>query len=121
VCPTTLALMGDALAKADPGGARIAPIFITIDPERDTPAKLKPYVRSFGPQFTGLTGDLKTITAVAAAYRVYFRKHPLEGGNYGLDHSSVIYLMGPDGKFVTYWDDTALGPDALAKELRDKT
>jgi cytochrome oxidase Cu insertion factor (SCO1/SenC/PrrC family) len=120
VCPTTLSLMADALTKAGSKGARVVPIFITIDPERDTPAKLKGYVKSFGPQFVGLTGDLATITKVAADYRVYFRKHPLDGGNYGLDHSSVIYLMGPDGKFVTYWDDTAIGPDKLADELRDR-
>jgi protein SCO1/2 len=81
---------------------------------------MKDYVRSFGPQFIGLTGDVKTIAKVAADYRVYFRKHPLEGGNYGMDHSSVIFLMGPDGKFITYWDDTAIGPDKLADELRDK-
>jgi len=121
VCPTTLALMGDALAKVDPKGTRIVPIFITIDPERDTAKRMKTYVRSFGPQFVGLTGDVKTITKVAADYRVYFRKHPLEGGNYGMDHSSVIFLMGPDGKFVGYWDDTAIGPDKLAEELREKT
>src|SRR6185312_356163 len=121
VCPTTLALMGDALAKADPKGERIVPIFITIDPERDTPKRMKEYVHSFGPQFVGLTGDVKTIAKVAADYRVYFKKHPLEGGNYGMDHSSVIFLMGPDGKFVSYWDDTAIGPDKLAAELREKT
>jgi protein SCO1/2 len=120
VCPTTLALMADALGKLGAKGDRVVPIFITIDPERDTPAKLKPYVRSFGPRFVGLTGDLKTITKVAADYRVYFRKHPLEGGNYGLDHSSVIYLMGPDGKFVSYWDDTGVGPDQFAEELRNR-
>lgn len=120
VCPTTLALMGDALAKVGPKAHRIVPIFITIDPERDTPEKLKPYVRSFGSQFVGLTGDLKTITRVAADYRVYFRKHPLDDGNYGLDHSSVIYLMGPTGKFVAYWDDTSIGPDQLADDLRDR-
>jgi protein SCO1/2 len=118
VCPTTLALMADALAKAGPAANRVVPIFITIDPERDTPAVLKPYVRSFGPTFVGLTGDLKTIARTAADYRVYMRKHPLENGDYGLDHSSVIYLMGPDGKFVAYWDDTAIGPDRLAAELR---
>jgi protein SCO1/2 len=118
VCPTTLALMADALAKAGPEASRIVPIFITIDPERDTPAVLKPYVRSFGPRFVGLTGDLKTIIKTAADYRVYVRKHPLENGDYGLDHSSVIYLMGPDGKFVAYWDDTAIGPGQLAAELR---
>lgn len=120
VCPTTLALMADALSKVGPGADRIVPIFITIDPERDTPAVLRPYVRSFGPQFIGLTGDLKTITKVAADYRVYFAKHPLENGDYGLDHSSVIYLMGPDGKFVTYWDDTAIGPGKLAADLRER-
>jgi protein SCO1/2 len=120
VCPTTLALMGDAIGKLGAQADRVVPIFITIDPERDTPAKLKPYVQSFGPRFVGLTGDLKTITSVAAAYRVYFRKRPLAGGNYGLDHSSVIYLMGPDGKFVTYWDDTAIGPNELASELRNR-
>lgn len=121
VCPTTLALMGDALAKVDPKGARIVPIFITIDPERDTPVRMKAYVRAFGPQFVGLTGDVKTIGKVAGDYRVYFTKHPLDGGNYGMDHSSVIFLMGPDGKFIGYWDDTAIGPDKLAQELREKT
>ena len=61
------------------------------------------------------------LALVAAGYRVYFKKHPLEGGTYGMDHSSVIFLMGPDGKFVTYWDDTAIGPDKLAEELRERT
>jgi protein SCO1/2 len=118
VCPTTLALMADALSKLGAAESRVVPVFITIDPERDTPPVLKSYVRSFGPQFVGLTGDLATITRTAADYRVYFKKQLLAGGGYGLDHSSVIYLMGPDGKFVTYWDDTAIGPDQLAEELR---
>ena len=121
VCPTTLALMADALQRVDPKGARIVPIFITIDPERDTPARLKPYVASFGPQFVGLTGDLKTVTKVAGNYHIGFRKHPLDGGGYAMDHSSVIFLMDPHGKFVAYWDDTSIGPDGLAKELREKT
>jgi protein SCO1/2 len=118
VCPTTLALMGDAIGKLGPKANRVVPIFITIDPARDTPAQLKSYLRSFGPQFVGFTGDAKTIAKVAADYRVYARKHPLDGGGYGMDHSNVIYLMGPDGKFVTYWDDTAIGPDKLADDLR---
>ncbi|MEI9996045.1 MAG: SCO family protein [Rhizomicrobium sp.] len=121
VCPTTLSLMGDALSKVGPKAGRIVPIFITIDPERDTPRQLKTYMRAFGPQFVGLTGDLAAIRTVAAAYRVYFRKQPLAQGGYGMDHSNVIYLMGPDGKFLAYWDDTAIGPDALAAALREKT
>lgn len=118
VCPTTLSLMADALDKLGPQGDAIVPIFITIDPERDSPAKLKPYLASFGPRFVGLTSDLATIKKVAALYRVYLKKEPLAGGNYAMDHSSVIYLMGPDGKFVGFWDDTAIGPDKLAAALR---
>jgi cytochrome oxidase Cu insertion factor (SCO1/SenC/PrrC family) len=120
VCPTTLALMGDAIGRLGPKGARVVPVFITIDPARDTPAQLKSYLKSFGPQFVGFTGSEQDVAKVAADYRVYARKHPLGGGGYGMDHSSVIYLMGPDGKFVAYWDDTAVGPDALAKEIRTK-
>ena len=118
VCPTTLALMGDALNKLGPARSRIVPIFITVDPERDTPAQLKSYLKAFGPDFVGLTGNVKVITRVAGEYRVYFKKHPLPGGGYGMDHSNVIYLMGPDGRFLAYWDDTAIGPDKLAAELR---
>jgi len=121
VCPTTLTLMADALDKLGPRAAKIVPLFITIDPERDTPARLKPYMASFGPRFIGLTADLATIQKVAALYRVYFKKEPLSGGTYAMDHSSVIYLMGPDGKFVGFWDDTAIGPDKLAAELRKLT
>ena len=118
VCPTTLALMADALDKLGAEADKVVPLFITIDPERDTAAKLKPYVASFGPRFVGLTGDLASIRKVAGLYRVYLKKQPLEGGNYAMDHSSVIYRMGPDGKFVGYWDDTSIGPDKLAAELR---
>lgn len=121
VCPTTLSLMADALDKLGPGANKVVPLFITIDPERDSPAKLKPYMASFGPRFVGLTADLATIKKVAALYRVYLKKEPLPGGNYAMDHSSVIYLMGPDGKFVGYWDDTAIGPEKLAAALRKET
>ena len=118
VCPTTLSLMADALDKLGPKADAVVPIFITIDPERDSPAKLKPYLASFGPRFVGLTADLTTIKKVAALYRVYLKKEPLEGGNYAMDHSSVIYLMGRDGKFIAFWDDTSIGPDKLAAALR---
>ena len=117
VCPTTMALMADALDKLGPKANAIVPVFITIDPERDTPARLKPYVASFGPRFVGLTGDIASIKKVAELYRVYIKKQPLAGGNYAMDHSSVIYLMGPDAKFVGYWDDTSIGPDKLAEAL----
>jgi len=125
VCPTTLAVIADALGKIDPGGKKIVPVFITIDPERDTPKILAPYVKAFGDQFVGLTGTPAEITAVEKAYKVYAKKVPLEeskgiDGGYGMDHSSVMYLMGPDGKIVSYYDE--LIPAAkLEAELRAKT
>lgn len=116
VCPTTLGVMADALAKLGPRAQRIAPVFVTIDPERDTPSALKKYLAAFGPDFVGLTGSLADITKVAHEYRVYFAKHKLEGGGYAVDHSSVIYLLGPDGKLVKFYDE-ATTPDQLAKDL----
>lgn len=117
VCPTTLALMASARDKLGPKAARVVPMFITVDPERDTPKILKPYMKSFGADFVGLTGDMAHIKAVAREYRVYIAKHKLPGGNYAMDHSGVVYLMGPDGKFVTYYEDT-LGPDGIADDLK---
>ena len=120
VCPTTLVLMADALDKLGAKADAIVPIFISIDPQRDTAAKLKTYLAVFGPRFIGLTGDLASIARVAGLYRVYMKKQPLAGGSYAMDHSSVIYLMGPNGKFVAYWDDTSIGPDKLAIALRER-
>jgi len=95
------------------------PIFITIDPERDSPKVLADYMKAFGPNFVGLTGSVAQIQEVEKRYRVYAVKKPLAGGNYGMDHSSVLYLMGPDGKLVSFYDE-AISPDDLAKELKQK-
>jgi protein SCO1/2 len=116
VCPTTLSVIADALSKLGPRAQRFVPVFVTIDPERDTPPALKKYLAAFGPNFVGLTGSLADITKVAHEYRVYFAKHKLAGGAYGLDHSSVIYLLGPDGRLVKFYDE-ATTPDLLAKDL----
>jgi protein SCO1/2 len=117
VCPTTLGVMADALAKLGPRAARIVPVFVTIDPERDRPPALKKYLAAFGPNFVGFTGSLADITKVAHEYRVYFAKHKLEGGGYAVDHSSVIYLLGPDGKLMKFYDESET-PDQLAKDLK---
>ena len=119
VCPTTLAVMAQALEKLGGDARRVTPVFITIDPERDTPKVLADYMKAFGPSFVGLTGSVDEIKAVEKKYRVYAVKKPLEGGNYGMDHSSVIYLMGPDGKLVSFYDE-AISPDDLAKELKQR-
>jgi protein SCO1/2 len=119
VCPTTLQEMGAALDQLGPKRARVVPIFITVDPARDTPSVLKGYMKSFGPDFIGLTGSDKAIGEAARDYHVYIKKHPLQGGGYSMDHSGVMYLMGPDGKFITYYEDE-IGPDKLADDLRSR-
>ena len=119
VCPTTLAVMAQALDKLGGDANRIVPVFITIDPEHDTSAILKQYMAAFGPRFVGLTGNLSQIAAVEKTYRVYVKKQPLPGGKYGMDHSSVIYLMGPDGRLVSFYDELIPAAD-LAKDLKAK-
>ncbi len=119
VCPTTLGVMAQALEKL--GDRRVVPVFITIDPERDTPKVLADYMKAFGPDFVGLTGSADAIRDVEKKYRVYAVKKPIDPNNpkrgYGMDHSSVLYLMGPDGKMISFYDE-AISPDDLAKELR---
>lgn len=117
VCPTTLALMSNVLDKLGAQSSRIVPVFITVDPARDTPSVLKSYLGAFGPRFVGLTGSAADIAKVAHAYRAYYEKRPLPGGGYSVDHSSVIYLLDPQGRFVKAYDDTAKS-DAIADDLR---
>jgi len=123
VCPTTLAVMAQALDKLGAESRRVVPIFITIDPERDTPQVLADYMKAFGPNFVGLTGSAAAIKDAEKKYRVYAVKKPLDparpNAGYGMDHSSVLYLMGPNGKLISFYDE-AISPDQLAKELRQK-
>ena len=102
VCPTTLNAVGEALDKMGPKAARLQPLFITVDPRRDKPAVVKQFAAAFGPQFIGLTGTDAQIAAAAKAYRVYYAEHRTGPGpdDYSMDHSSVLYLMGPDGRFI---------------------
>lgn len=114
VCPTTLAQISDVLAKLP--GKPIRALFITIDPERDSAASLKDYVASFDPRIIGLSGDVDAIAKVEKAYRVYARKGPPENGGYGMDHSSIVYLMDAKGKFVEAFN-LERKPEESAKEL----
>ena len=100
VCPTTLFDMSQMLHTLGPDAGRIGVLFITVDPERDTPAVLKDYLSSFDPHLRGLTGDPATVNAALKAFRVYAKKVPLEGGDYTMDHTAVVYLMDKNGRFV---------------------
>jgi protein SCO1/2 len=102
VCPTTLTEVADALDRLGPKADRLRPIFITVDPKRDTPAVVKQYAAAFSPRLIGLTGSPEQIAQVAKAYRVYYAEHRTGSGpgDYTMDHSSILYLMGPDGQFI---------------------
>jgi protein SCO1/2 len=102
VCPTTLNAVAGALDKLGSKAKRLVPVFITVDPDRDTPAVMKRYTAAFSPALVGLTGTPDEIARVAKEYRVYYAKHVTGPGpnDYSMDHSSIIYLMGPDGKFI---------------------
>lgn len=102
VCPTTLNDVTTALDKLGPRADKLRPVFITVDPARDTPAVMKDYVASFHPRLLGLTGTPEQIATAARAYKVYYAVHRTGPGpnDYSMDHSSLLYLMGPDGRFV---------------------
>jgi len=95
---------------------RVVPLFITVDPERDTPSMMGDYAAAFGPEFVGLTGSADAIAAAEQEYHVYAQKHPLAHGEYAMDHSSIMYVMGPDGRFLGVIGDGAK-PGEIAQRL----
>lgn len=119
-CPTALGTITAALNKLGPAADKVTPIFITIDPERDTPQVMKDYAANFHPRLRALTGTLDQITAVAHAYRVYFSK--AEGADtqhYLMDHSTIIYLMDRDGRYLAHFGPEATPDDIVAELKRD--
>jgi protein SCO1/2 len=115
VCPTELQMMITALGELGKDAARITPVFITIDPARDTPKVIGDYTALFSDRLVGLTGSEAQIAAAARAYRVYYAKAKSEqASSYLMDHSSFIYLMGPDGKLAALF-----GHDTTVKQLAD--
>ncbi len=104
ICPTTLFEMSQLMKQLGPDADRTAALFITVDPERDTPKVMKDYLSNFDPHVRGLTGDPAAVNAAIRAYRVYAKKVPLENGGYTMDHTAVVYLMDKDGHFVAPFD-----------------
>jgi protein SCO1/2 len=116
-CPTTMFEISEVLKKLGPAADRTRALFITVDPERDTPAALKDYVSSFDPHIIALTGEADAIAAVAKTYRAYYRRVPLKDGGYTMDHLVLVYLMDKDGRFVSRFNLNR-PIDASAAELR---
>jgi protein SCO1/2 len=100
ICPTAMGHLTQWMQELGPAADRLNVVFISIDPERDTPQQLKLFLSSFDPRIRGLTGSPEAVAQAAKAYRVFYKKVPLEGGDYTMDHSTPIYLMDAKGRFV---------------------
>ena len=118
ICPAELQVIAQGLDKLGDKGKKVVPVFITLDPERDTPQAMAEYVKSFGPNFVGLTGSPEAIAAVAKAYRVAYARveNKESAGEYSVDHSALVYLMDPEGRYVTHFS-YGTGADELAEKL----
>jgi protein SCO1/2 len=117
-CPTALGTITAAMGKLGADADKVVPIFITVDPERDTQQVMKEYASNFDPRLRALTGTVAETTAAANAYKIYFTK--AEGGDpqhYLVDHSTLIYLMDRDGKYLAHFGPQAT-PDDVAAEVR---
>jgi protein SCO1 len=117
ICPTTLFEMSEVLHALGKDADRINALFITVDPERDTPAVMKDYLSSFDPHLRGATGDRKAIDAAEKAYRVYAQKVPTNNGDYSMDHTALVYLMDKQGRFVAPFKLNRK-PEEAAADLR---
>jgi protein SCO1/2 len=118
-CPTTLLAVAMALKKLGPDAAKVQPLFITIDPQRDTPKVMRQYVESFDSRIVGLTGTPQQIAAAAQEYGAYYVRHATGSGPdaYVMDHSTYLYIMDPRGKFVRAFNPDTSG-DGIADALR---
>lgn len=117
VCPTTLLEISDVMKALGKDADRTGALFVTVDPERDTPAVLKDYLSNFDPHLRALTGDPAAVEAALKAYRVYAAKVPLKDGDYTMDHTAAVYLMDKDGRFVSTFN-LKQSPEAAAGQLR---
>ncbi|KQK30357.1 hypothetical protein ARD30_14015 [Bosea thiooxidans] len=120
ICPTKLFEISEALRAAGDGdkAKKLKALFITVDPERDTPEAMKSYLGSFDSRIVGLSGDRAAIDAVIKTYRAYAKKVPLKDGDYTMDHTALVYLMGKDGSFVGAFNIEQTPAQAAAEWLR---
>ena len=120
VCPLTLEIIGAAMDELGPLSEQVQPVFVTVDPERDTPAVLADYLSYFGDNIVGLTGTPAQVADMLSTYRVYAAKTgDVESEDYLMDHSTIVYLMGPDGRFMTHFSQIT-SPQDLAAQIQAK-
>ncbi|MGD0192143.1 MAG: SCO family protein [Rhizomicrobium sp.] len=114
ICPTTLTDVGAALASLGNAADKFQPVFITLDPARDSVKVMTDYLKAFSPRFVGLRADGATIAETAHRFHVYYRMQSLGNGEYAIDHSSYVYVIDPQGKFVQL-----LSPDTPGHSMAD--
>jgi protein SCO1/2 len=115
VCHTTLFEISEILRELGPD-AKIGALFVTVDPERDTPQVIKDYLSNFDPRIVGLSGERKAIEPMLREYRIYAKKAPGSGDDYAVDHTTVVYLMDKNGRFVSPFN-VARKPADAARDL----
>jgi protein SCO1/2 len=115
VCPTTLTDLTQLMQQMGKDADKLNVVFVTIDPARDTPSKLKDYLSSFDPRIRGLSGTDAQVARIAKAYHVYYNKVPAKDGDYTMDHSALIYMMNAKGDFVGTLDYQEDQKSSLAK------
>lgn len=119
VCPTTLLTFAEVMKQLGPDASRVQVLFVTIDPERDTPGVLGEYVPAFNPSFLGLYGDAEATARVAKEFRVFYQKRPgPTPSTYTMDHSAGVYLFDPQGKLRVYVS-YGQGPDVITHDIRE--
>ncbi|MEZ5764954.1 MAG: SCO family protein [Xanthobacteraceae bacterium] len=117
VCPTALFEISEILRVMGKDASRVNAFFVSVDPERDTPAIMKDYIASFDPNLKALTGSPEAVAKIVSAYRVYAKKIPLKDGDYTMDHTALIYLMDREGHFVAPFN-IKRSPEAAAIDLK---
>jgi cytochrome oxidase Cu insertion factor (SCO1/SenC/PrrC family) len=120
VCPTELQTMTQALDALGSKAAEVQPLFITVDPERDTEAEMKSYAENFHPSLLALTGTPEQVAEAAKSYKVFYEKAKQPDGTYLMDHSSIVYLMDRDGKYLAHFGGSTTAEQmaaAIAKKL----
>ncbi len=119
VCPTQLLALSSALDRLGKKADSIVPVFVSVDPERDTPRVLKDYVSNFHPSMVGLTGSPEQVAAMADAFYVtYYKvKNADTAAEYLMDHTSIVYVMGRDGKYLTHFTHSTT-PEEMADTLK---
>ncbi|MBB4372165.1 protein SCO1/2 [Bradyrhizobium sp. cir1] len=117
VCPTSLFEISEVLRALGKDADKVNAVFISVDPERDTPATMKDYLSSFDPHLEGLSGDPAETAKVITSYRVYAKKVPTKDGDYTMDHTALIYLMDRDGRFVSPFN-LKRTPEEAAADLK---